>query len=239
MLFKITFNRALIISFLWHLFCFFAVTIIIVPVGIRQQRLSDISFIGSILDKDSFHREFRDWHTHSDASYSKLSRLSLPADEEISTKRLEVYADTDYLLKTKPYKVSIDEILEAEKKLPAGIKKKLPLESTDRGFEIKGEARERTVLFRPPSPDYQGLISTPQKDIIGEYYKVRLKIIIAADGSVKTAEKLTSCGYPEIDLLAIRYVKKWSFAPLSPDKPQNDQEGILLLKFKGRIAGQL
>lgn len=232
MIFKITFNRALIISFLWHLFCFFAVTIIIVPAGVSRQRVSDISFIGSILDTDSFHHEFRDWHALSGASYPKSSRLFFPANEKMSTKRLETCAGTDYFLKVKPYKVSIDEILETEKGLPAEIKKELSLESTDRSFEIEGEARRRAVLFRPPSPDCQGLISTQQKDIIGEYYKVRLKIIIAADGGVRAVEKLTSCGYPEVDLLAIRYVKKWSFAPLSPDKPQNDQEGILLLKFK-------
>lgn len=239
MLFKITFNRALIISFFWHLFCFFAVTIIIAPVDIRQRKLSDISFIGAILDEDSFHREFRDRHGRSDIGRPKLNRFLSPAKEEITRPRLEKYADREHLLKAKPYKFSIDEILETEKKLPAEMRKEPLSESADRDFTIEGQARERGVLFRPPSPDYQGLISASQEDIIGEYYKVSLRIIIAADGEVKTVEKLTSSGYPEIDLLAIRYVKKWSFAPLSPDKPQQDQEGEVSLKFKGRMPERL
>lgn len=235
MLFKITFNRALTLSFFWHIFCFFAVTIIIAPVEIGQRKLSDISFIGAILDKDSFHREFKDRHARSDIGHPKSNRFLSPAKEEITRPRLEKYAGREHLLKVKPYKFSIDEILEAEKMLPAGIKKELLLEPTDRDFTIEGPAMERAVLFKPPSPDYQGLISTSREDVIGEYYKVRLRIIIAADGEVKTVEKLTSSGYPEIDLSAIRYVKKWSFTPLSPDKPREDREEVVSLKFKGRM----
>lgn len=191
-----------------------------------------MSFIGSILDEHSFHREFRDWHLRPDSSSPALNKLLFPANEKMAPKRLERYSDTEYLLKVKPYKVSIDEILEVEKILPAGIRKTPSLESAGRSFEIEGEARERTVLLKPPFPVYQSLLSTTQEDIIGKYCKVRLKIVITPDGRVKSVEKLVSSGSPKIDLMAIRYVKKWSFAPLKPDQPQNDQEGTLLLTLK-------
>lgn len=231
-LLKVTFNRAFIISFLWHLFCFFAVTIIIVPVGIKPQGSSEVSFIGSILDEHSFYREFRNLHLRSDSSSPALNKFLFPDNEKIASRRLERYSDAEHFLKVKPYKVSIDEILEVEKILPAGISKGPLLKSADRDFEIEGEARERTVLLKPPFPVYQSLLSKTQEDIIGEYCKVRLKIVITPEGRVKSVEKLASSGSPEIDLMAIRYVKKWSFAPLKPDQPQNNQEGILLLTLK-------
>jgi hypothetical protein len=43
---------------------------------------------------------------------------------------------------------------------------------------------------------------------------------------------MKSCGYPDIDLIAIRHMQKWEFAPLGPDKAKKNQEGIMLLELK-------
>jgi len=50
---------------------------------------------------------------------------------------------------------------------------------------------------------------------------------------VKAIDKLETTGYSEIDLIIIRYFEKWRFSPLSPDKLQEDQEGIISLKLGG------
>jgi len=55
--------------------------------------------------------------------------------------------------------------------------------------------------------------------------------VITKDGTVKTADILETSGYPDLDLIAIRYVKQWKFIPLKPDQLQEDQEGIIQIKL--------
>jgi len=46
---------------------------------------------------------------------------------------------------------------------------------------------------------------------------IEIKFWVSPDGLVEHAEPLISCGYPEIDLLMVRYLDKWRFQPLAGD----------------------
>ena len=232
--FKINFNRALILSFFWHLFWFFAVTIVIMPASGAQKRFSDISFLGSILDENASIKELKVGRLRSNERLSSSRELFILNKQDLYSERLDMHGERDYLSKSKPYKNSIDEILELEKKQPAITKEQTTSKPMDRDSEIEGEAKSRVILFKPPMPDCRQALFGQEGDIPQEYYKVKLRVLIGPDGNIKTADKLESSGYPEIDLIAMRYVKKWNFSPINPSSPQRDQEGIIFLELPAK-----
>ncbi|MFH1868770.1 MAG: TonB family protein [Candidatus Omnitrophota bacterium] len=230
MLFRINFNRAFVISFLWHMLCFFMVTIIIMPSGSGRERLSGIFFLGSILDDSSFKKEFQIFDYTTQQKRENIFSLS----ENMAESREErAYSDDDYFLLVKPYKKSINDILAVEKKLPDEKDENIPSAKREGSSGVKGEAEGRLVLFKPPMLEMKGLsFGEIGKSYAISPHRIKLKVVIAADGNVMSAENLETSGYPELDLAAIRYVKKWKFAPLSPDRPQYDQGGMVLLELK-------
>jgi TonB family protein len=233
-MFRMSFNRALIISFLWHLFWFFAITIVVVPIGSGPQKLSDVSFLGSILDEDSFHSEFR---TRRDYSFSRgkdSNRLFFQDKSSIFPQQPQTGPDRVSIPKEQSRKISITDILDVEKRPPTLIGKEAVPQTGSKSLKPEDAAVGRTVLFRPPLPDCRGLAPIAQQDLVIDFYRVKVRVIIASDGHVKSVEKLESSGYPEIDLAAIRYVEKWTFSPLAPNAPQADQEAVLLFKFNAR-----
>lgn len=232
MQFKINFNRALIISFLWHLLCFFMVTIIIVPVGIMQKRLSGIYFLGSLLDKRSFKHEFKDLDTFSTTRQKGRVKLSLDDQQVVLIKRVGFNGERELFLESSSEIMGIDSIIGTEKLFPDMVEKEHVYSVSDSSLsEISGKAKSRLVLFKPPFPDYKAAASTHQKDNMPISYNVRLRLVITKDGTVKAADTLQTSGYPDIDLIAARYVKKWKFIPLKPNQLQEDQEGIVQIEF--------
>jgi len=222
MLLKINFNRALIISFLWHLFCIFAVTIIIVPVGVKARRLSDVSFLGSILDKESFKRELGVSPSHGHRFDNEMFQLQ---KESLPEKSSRIKIEKDYFLDKDSGRESADYIIGMEKAHPKVID-----EASYR--EYAEQAVSRTILFKPPIPDYKAALSETQEGDLSTSYRVRVKVFISPDGTVKKADTLQTSGSPEIDLIATRYVKKWKFIALNPDRPQEDSEEIVLVEFE-------
>lgn len=208
------------------------ITIIIVPVGVRQRRFSDISFLGSILDKRSLRREFRNLHPHSLLGGHGSEKMFLPERNNLTKELPRAGFEKDTFTKKKPYAVSIDEILDVDKRLPDMAEVEESLESVSKVSGVEGEVRNRAILYKPSLPDYKTLLPPSEKNITGGYLRVRLKIIVSPDGSIKAVENLQTSGYPEIDLMAIRHVKKWKFVPLSPERQQGLQEGVVLLEFK-------
>lgn len=233
--FKITFNRALIISFLWHALCFFSVTVIIVPSGIMRKRLSDIYFLGSLLDRKSLSRAFKniDAFTKNEHKYLAMpafkTRLDSPPARMNTGKAVSIF----------PERLSessgIDVIIKAQKLSPDISKK----ESSFTAFSAASDAasggkKERLVVFKPPLPDYETAVSIRRENNAPVSCKVSLRLVIAPDGTVKTADTLQTSGYPEIDLIAQRYAKKWKFIPLQPNQPQKDEERITNIEFSGK-----
>jgi len=232
MLLRITFNRALAISFFWHLFCFFAITIVIIPPDVKTRGFSNISFLGAILDEDSFRRDVGAWQPKPEVTYSRPKRFSLSIKPDRPADKIEVAIEKDYLLNKKPYKDSVGEVLKAEKIRPPLIRGEGPgpvLESHP-GTGALG----RAIIFKPPAPDCATLVHNLQGDIVEEHFKLKLKATIAPDGTVKLVEKLESCGHLEIDLAGMHYVKKWRFVPLAADVPQDDYEEVVLLELEAK-----
>ncbi|MFC1807420.1 hypothetical protein ACFL0T_03515 [Candidatus Omnitrophota bacterium] len=230
MIFKINFNRALIISFFWHLFWFFMITIVIVPVGGRHGGFSDVSFLGSILDDGSYRDEFGNPGSFSGSRTRRIFQSFSSKSGGLIFKRVKVYSDRNYISEARPYKVSIDEILQSEKRLPADSNRE---EYSGYGLlkpTIVGDAKDRLVIFMPPLSDILAAVKEANRSQSTSYNSARLQIIITADGMVKHAEGHETTGISEIDYALVEYAKEWRFAPLKDDQDQADQEGTLVFE---------
>jgi TonB family protein len=65
-----------------------------------------------------------------------------------------------------------------------------------------------------------------------DYFSVKLKLTVDPKGDVTEVETLQTSGHPDVDLDAIRYAKKWKFQGLNPDRPEEDQQMVFLLRLK-------
>ncbi|UCH12846.1 MAG: energy transducer TonB [Candidatus Omnitrophota bacterium] len=229
-----TFPKALLISFLWHMFCLFAVIIVISPVSAGKEKFSKINFIGAILDKDTFgYYKQKKGFSYADEKHpvKKLSEENNAATP-FAEGRLRFAKSGPYI--DRPYANSITEIIKERKVSPPDAP--LPIEKISSAYssEVKSEAAGRQVLFKPTPPTISRTFQVGKTPFKGESFEIKLRFLVSPQGKVVFIEKMKSCGYPDVDLIAVRYIKKWQFAPLSPEKLKKNQEGIMLLQLEAQ-----
>ncbi|MEO0084698.1 MAG: energy transducer TonB [candidate division WOR-3 bacterium] len=91
---------------------------------------------------------------------------------------------------------------------------------------IAGPISKRTILtkFLPQYPEW-----ALQRGISGVAI---IRIWVLPDGTVKETMTIEqSSGYPELDMLVINALRRWKFAPLSPQVVQEVQWGVITFKF--------
>ena len=128
-------------------------------------------------------------------------------------------ADSDIL-----HKESIPlEALEVKPKL----KEHPPLQEKVRIVGTKVFDDQRSVLYKPPLPEFPGWAQALQRTFFLE-----LKLLILPEGAVESVENLVSSGYPELDAIGERYVRKWRFMPLPAGSEQQEQWAVITLEFR-------
>ncbi len=75
------------------------------------------------------------------------------------------------------------------------------------GSGIFGPLADREISYKPPQPLLLG------RAVAGEALNMELKFFVTAQGEVKEVIPVVSSGSAEADLLGIRYLKRWKFAP--------------------------
>lgn len=90
-------------------------------------------------------------------------------------------------------------------------------------FFIKGDARDRLIVYKPDL----GKVTVLPSDFNSDF-SANIRFKISKEGFVQYAECDTSSGFPEIDQAAVRYVRKWQFVPVAED----GQEGVVRVSFK-------
>ena len=231
---KLTFPRAVLASFLVHMFFFFVIVIVVTPIKVREERFSKINFIGSILDNGS--PSYYDTQSASSPGRRKdvVGKLagSDSAGTTFSEERLGHVRLTAY--PARPYGSSVTEIISEKKNLLPEVPLSTEGLSTAFSPEVTSEAGERQILFRPPAPTINRAFQAGKILYKGEKFEIKLRFLVSPEGKVVFIEKIKSCGYPNIDLIGTRYVEKWQFSPLAPDKPKKNQEGIILLELEAQ-----
>jgi len=215
MLEKNIFNIALSCSLIWHFFGVQAVDIVW-PQRLIKPKFAAVSFWGPILENPSFSPD--EVVAASDEKEPELKSLinqdkSEPADlDSFDTLEKESLPLTKLSKKTTP-DIKTD-ILDERKFL---VTEKLD------------EQIQRTIIHKPGLPLYPAWAKELSTD-----FEIELKFLILPDGTIGNVEKISSCGYPELDEIGVRYVRNWKFMALSADRPQQGQWGVIKLIFRSQ-----
>lgn len=217
-----TFSIAFLISISWHLICMFFFTIVILPVSFPMSTISNVSFLGPLLEKTAFElmldknsrprgTSYQEpmisnnaFLTHEDSGLVKLkfSGFSLKAQkDEAEISAHDLFGD---------FKVTPDISMKG-----AGLERKSdvsPAPADNQAFLIEGPLSRREIAFKPEMPVVQRRVGVEQKNFI-----VELKIKAAGSGQVEEAALLVSSGYPDVDLAAINYIKGVKFSEADTD----------------------
>jgi hypothetical protein len=224
--FKINFNSAFILSLLWHLFCFFIVTIIILPAGISQKKLSEVYFLGSLLDKSLVGHESK-----SSEGFSRRDRgiitLNMTNDKNaVAANVFLINKERDIIIKKKNYNFREASVISMEKAIP-GVQKNIYDEPIMGVPDVKIISAVRKILFRPPLSSLMREIARIQvKDNVSSRYHLEISTFVDNSGVVKSVRTLKASGDEDIDTIMEDYMKNCRFEPF---KSNDIQESIVYI----------
>jgi len=200
-------NIAILISVFWHFFCIFLFNPALATGNIREYKTS-ISFLGDILENVIVGDE-KPFTAVSVSMEHKLDKFE-PIEAGF--------------INTQPEKKDFFYSMDNRSSLNLSVyHKKESARVNFSDFFIRGNARDRIITYKPDL----GKITVLPSDFSSDFSS-SVKFRISKDGFVKYAECVISSGVSEIDRAAIRYIRKWQFAPNTED----DQEGIVRVSFK-------
>lgn len=234
------FALALAASLVWHLFWIFSVKIFVSAPAVADRSESAVSFIGSILEDSPVLSVKASSGTASDAELKRLQGLAMLSQDLVversglsGNKKLASVSDFD-ILKEMDAKSSADTAVGA-KQIPEKPFDKVMVSYKTYTPEIEGPAKFREVIYKPELPAYlrwdEGL--GVDLDRLGNIFSIELKFLVSPEGKVESIERLSSSGHPTVDLVGMRYLKGWQFAPLKA----GEQWGTVKLNFSLSKAG--
>ncbi|MEA3488952.1 MAG: hypothetical protein U9R44_01230 [Candidatus Omnitrophota bacterium] len=201
---------ALLVSLGAHVLAMSAVTIITPDDVERMRPYSRIDFLGPILRKTAFDIMLESVHPAAKTTYSyaiygpQSGYLKVVASKrESGLREFPPYLENNM-------DALVFDFLRGSKVVPdifPGFKEDgLPLSKWN--DVLTEEEGERKVIYRPEPPYIM-------RGLYGDNitFRVRVTVLIGADGKVRKTEPLTTTGYPQIDLLVSKYVKGWIFEP--------------------------
>ena len=242
------FALALVASLVWHIFWFSSVKIFVSAPAVTDRSGSTVSFIGSILEDSPILSVKASVGAASDAEIRRLQDLAplsrdlAPLSRDLAlffekdlvlegsglsgNEKLASVSDFD-ILKEMDAKYSADTAVGA-KQIPEKPFDKIMVSYKTYPSETAGPARFREVIYKPELPAYlrwdEGL--GVDLDRLGNIFSIELKFWVSPEGKVESIERLSSSGHPTVDLVGMRYLKGWQFAP-----HKERQWGIVKLNF--------
>jgi len=214
---KSIYTIALSCSLVWHLLGVQAVHIIW-PQQLMPQKFAAINFWGTILENTDFNAAGGPSENLQPAENAKGKQIALNQD------KTEVPDSGFDIMEKKP--LPLTEL--SEKDAPK-VLVDIPLKEQFLLAVKMEEEFKRSVFFKPDLPAYPEWAKK-----LGNYFEVQLKFLILPDGTVANVEKITSSGYPELDEIGVRYIRKWKFMSLPAQADQKEQWGVIKLVFKLR-----
>ncbi len=210
------FLRAVSISVVWHLFWFFAVTIVVSPAKVKAKPLPRVVSLGAVLD-DSIMRTLVETRPElSQTYYRPLGELPLPATPPAKTIERRAPGDVVSVPLGKRFLDSVKMLVGGDKSSPE-FASRISLGYGDAAPEIEGELKGRPIISKPEEPQ---VLTGRSQDAL-----VEIQFSVNAEGAVVSAEIVVSSGKPSVDDQWLRHVKAWEFAPLGLNRPSIDQSG--------------
>lgn len=200
-------NIAIAVSVLWH-FLLIASVNPVFKTGHIMKHDTSISFLGSILER-VIPGEEKPLMSGYVPKENKIGKIETVESDFISAEpeKIEFFYPSDT--------VNFFNLNAYHKKDAARV--------NFSDFFIKGEAKDRVVIYKPDLDKFTVLPSDFNSD-----FSANIRFKISKEGFVEYVECIASSGFPEIDRAAVRYIRKWQFVP----GPEDGQEGIARVSFK-------
>jgi hypothetical protein len=220
------FNISFLISLCWHLFCIFAFVLVITPKGYSFNRFPATAFLGPILERDAFESDYNlkggfmltpykeDFvydieYLKSGYSHSNAQAL-LEADlSTVDFREPQIQKQGPEFTGFQPPELKNDVTTTGEYFL--------------KGLKIEGPLAGRKIIYRPPIPR----ISAQTTDG-NQRFTIDLNIYVSGDGVVRQVNRLTTTGYPAVDLIAMKNARGILFASNGQDAMQEGRLTLVL-----------
>ncbi|MDD5449200.1 MAG: energy transducer TonB [Candidatus Omnitrophica bacterium] len=236
-----TLSIAFLISVSWHVFFMLCFTVVVLPAGFPMHRISNVSFLGPILEKTAFELMLeKKSRFEQDPSYRdimNLSDVSLSGNEvgfdklKFIEPSLKPATDNETMSANDlfgTFKITPPFIEAAKEPMEPGEAQEGAVYKSEEDLAIEGPLAQSEILFKPDAPAITKRIEEGQ-----ESFTVELRFKASAAGNVEEAVLLVSSGYADVDMAAINYIKGFKFsAPSSEDANVGWNKVRLRLKSK-------
>jgi len=227
------FNLSVLFSGAWHLFWVCVIGIVITPTVQPSNLYQEINFLGPILEKTAFDMMTEGRKPLAETVYA---RSALFIDnvylKPAGPKRKVLKTTISETVRDKLTLILLDDIKGA-KETPSHYEEDIRMfyrgmRPATESPPIEGPAAERKIIFKPDR-----LLISPGIYGDDEEYVVKIRFLVSHNGIVYNAEPVVSSGYPEVDLQAMSFLKKWRFNPGNSAKDEVSW-GIMTVNAKAR-----
>lgn len=222
---------SLLFSFAWHLICMSVISIAVMPQGLDISNFSRVSFLGPILEETIFDMMLKGEGARAEAIYSAGSAPSrfIDFDIEPEAPKYEISGRTAAAGQAADtFRGSLRNILSGRKKIPRySLRESVSVRHQKETFVLEGSVHNREIFYKPEFPSIKRHI-----DIQDASFNMELKFVVSPKGRVERVEPVVSSGYADIDLVGMRYMRRWLFVSLRKDQEQVNQWGKIRLTFK-------
>lgn len=206
-----------------------AINVVVLPGKYETRDLTSVSFLGPILEETALQIMLVNKpvavttrYQHSlKYTHSIVERGDLPLEDETrdQAKRHVSTSVEDSIGNV------LGIILRKSKEIP-NIVKRISKRDTRSGSSrrISGAIAKREVIYKPNKPKLPSWITASVPFVL------ELDFCVSSQGEIKEIVPAVSSGDPEVDLLGIRYLKSWKFAPLTQNRDE-EQRGRIKFVF--------
>ena len=205
-MFNKSFLIAILISFSIHLFWIFSINVVVPGKTMIEKVYTQIEFLGSILGKTAFDIMLERSDPYG-ISYQEKASLGQDEFLETNNEKRNIFIGGAETFYEKYFDSVIYSSLLAKKVLPDIFLKQNELRRNEYySYDIH---EGRKVIYKPVHP-----LLNRGKYGGNDVFNIKLKVLISPAGNVKMLEPINTTGYPEVDMIAMKYFKGWIFEPL-------------------------
>lgn len=195
---------ALLISFGVHIIVMSAVSIVAYEGPGRTRPYTRVDFLGPILGKTAFEMML----AHASSKAGAVTEKEVWGGEVAALKvrfpGKPGMAQEAPSLQERAMDTEIKVFLAGEKVMPD--QRRQPVGAVSPAAQAAGAGRK--IVYRPEAPVFM-------KELYGDKgsFRVKVRVLVNGEGNVTKTEPLTTTGYPQLDIMAAKYLEQWVYEP--------------------------